>query len=1299
MDVLARRAAAIGFALVSVLAFIAVAATASARADSFTWLGPSSLIATGGSHALPAVSCPTATQCTTADSRGEEITFNPSTGAILSRGSIDLIGTVSSISCSSVNQCVAVDNGGNEIPFNPSSGASIGAGFNNVDPDQLTSVFCVSGTACTAVDRDGREVSFNPNSDVVVGPTDIDSSTQLNGVACVPNTPGAQCTVVDTSGAEFTFSIRSNLSASNNTGVGVNSRALNSVSCPSSSVCSAVDSSGYEVSFDPATGTVTVPATQIDAPGGTGVALHSVSCPSASQCVAVDNLGNEVTYSPVAAPAPAIRSVDGATVINAVSCPAGGTSCGAVDNRSHGFAFTTAGVAGTAYTVVAPLIAGVACPLRQECTAIDSGSSEVTFDPTTGTINNAGVQPIDTSGNALTAISCLSGTECTAVDDGGFEVTFDPANGEEIADGFVSLESVPLDSVACQEVSSAAQCTAVDSAGNEVTFDPETSQIDPNTPIQVDPTNSALQSVSCPTGTQCTAVDSLGNEVTFNPVTGNHYTSEQAVHIDSGTGNDLLSVACPSSTQCTAVDQGGYVLTFTNAATAPPTDVPRQDLESRSTSTSLNSITCPSSAQCTTVDSMGEEATFNPITTTLNADLLTPVVGANALASVACQSTSICAAVDAEGNEFSGIEPPVAVGGALPTIPSAAQQSTQLTETNGSWTNDPTGYTYVWEDCTSATDASTCNPIGAPSAQTYTPVTTDVGFYIRVIETASNAGGPGAPAISAATALVTPSPATSTAPPTITSGSYYQQGTQLTEHNGTWTEADASATLNYSYQWEDCDATGAHCAAISSATSQTYTPTASDVGHTLVVTEVADNGGVPVPNPVASAPTAVIAPAPPANTAPPTIVGAAVQQGQTLTDRHGTWTNTSVPTTYTYQWEDCDASGANCTPIGGATAQTYTPSITDVGDTLVVLETATNGGQPAPGATASAPSAVVLPAPPSSISPPTIAGLIVQGQPLTEGHGVWSQGVDAPSSYSYQWADCNSSGADCAGISGATGTSYTPTVSDVGHTLVVFETASDAGGSAAATSAPTAVVAAAPAPAIQAQTEPAKPVGPNTATVQGQVNTQGLAVTWLFEYGTTTSYSSATPLESIAAGGPDTVSVNHALSGLKPSTKYHFRIVETVGATPYAPSTTAYGPDMTFTTSTAGKVALGSRTVHVSSKGVAKVSIDCKSTLTCVERFSIETSTQIDSGTVKHSGDLLCATALTTVKAGKTSTVSASLTKGCLALLKAAPGHKLVATFTTRPRTGQLGTIGKVTLVEGSPTTSKSHKAASARKR
>ncbi|MHB1836742.1 MAG: hypothetical protein ACYCXW_17470, partial [Solirubrobacteraceae bacterium] len=703
----------------------------------------------------------------------------------------------------------------------------------------------------------------------------------------------------------------------------------------------------------------------------------------------------------------------------------------------------------------------------------------------------------------------------------------------------------------------------------------------------------------------------------------------------------------------------------------------------------LTAISCPASDQCTAVDAGGNEATFSPTSTTLSSSLLVPLPGVASLSGVDCAAAWICVAVDPSGAADAGVVAPVNSGG-LPSISLAQQQGIQTTETNGTWSGSPTGFTYQWEDCTSPTDTSTCSAVtSGGTAQSYTPAAADIGAYLRVNEQAHNSvmnsgGGSttldGVAVFSAASDPVTPTPAADSVPPTISSASgYYQQGQQLSDVHGHWHE-NSSAPITYSYQWQDCDPSGTTCSSIKGATDQTYTPTASDIGQTLRVLEVASNGGSPTPSAVPSAVTSVIQPSPPVAPAvagAPSIGGTA-QEGQMLTERHGLW-GTTGSTTYTYQWEDCSASGSACTAIPGATHQTYTPTGSDVGFKLVVLEAADNGGRPQPAAVSSSPSAVVLPAAPASMSPPTIAGTVQQGKVLSEGHAVWSGGADTPTAYSYQWEDCAASGADCVRIPGATGATYTPVTSDIGHALVVLETASNAGGTTGPiASVPTAVTAPAPAPAILAKSDTASARRISGANVNATLVTLGLPVTWQFVYGLTTRYTAATPVQSIPAGGPTSVNVSQILTGLRPMTTYHFRIIESVAATAYAPAVTSTGQDMTFRTNSLGFMAL-TRTRLTVSHGQIVVPLRCKSGAGCLARFSIQAQAEIGAGEARHLGELLCSTAVIGIRAQHVKQARARLTKGCLALL-ASHGGRLSASFTTRPRTGQLGFVKRVTL-------------------
>src|SRR5205807_160341 len=127
---------------------------------------------------------------------------------------------------------------------------------------------------------------------------------------------------------------------------------------------------------------------------------------------------------------------------------------------------------------------------------------------------------------------------------------------------------------------------------------------------------------------------------------------------------------------------------------------------------------------------------------------------------------------------------------------------------------------------------------------------------------------------------------------------------------------------------------------ISGATKQTYEVAAADVGHTIRVQETASNAGGSSEIGRASGRETVEPPVP-ADASPPTISGTA-QQGQTLTESHGSWTNNA--TSYAYQWQQCDSSGNNCASISGATKQTYEVAAADVGHTIRVQETASNAG-------------------------------------------------------------------------------------------------------------------------------------------------------------------------------------------------------------------------------------------------------------------------------------------------------------------------------------------------------------------
>jgi hypothetical protein len=399
----------------------------------------------------------------------------------------------------------------------------------------------------------------------------------------------------------------------------------------------------------------------------------------------------------------------------------------------------------------------------------------------------------------------------------------------------------------------------------------------------------------------------------------------------------------------------------------------------------------------------------------------------------------------------SGLLPIPPVDALAPSVSGTTTAGDALTTTNGTWVTDlSTTYTYQWQDCD--TYGTTCVNIPGATGQTYTLTSTDVGQTIRSVVTATDSGG-SASASSGATATVAappPPPApTNTAAPAISGTA--QQGQILDASNGTWTNNPAI----FGYQWEDCNTSGASCTTVSGATSVNYTLAASDVGHTVRVVVTATNAGGS--NSASSGQTATVASPPrpaPTNTAAPAISGTA-QQGSTLNISDGTWTNN--PTSFAYKWEDCNTSGASCTAISGATSVNYTLAAGDVGHTIRVVVSASNAG--GSGSATSSQTATVsasTPPAPTNTAAPAISGTAQQGSTLSTSNGSWT---NSPTSWSYQWEDCNTSGASCANISGATTSSYTLGAGDVGDTVRVVVTVHNAGGSTSASSAQTATVA------------------------------------------------------------------------------------------------------------------------------------------------------------------------------------------------------------------------------------------------
>src|SRR5436190_5555360 len=99
---------------------------------------------------------------------------------------------------------------------------------------------------------------------------------------------------------------------------------------------------------------------------------------------------------------------------------------------------------------------------------------------------------------------------------------------------------------------------------------------------------------------------------------------------------------------------------------------------------------------------------------------------------------------------------------------------------------------------------------------------------------------------------------------------------------------------------------------------------------------------------------------------------------------------------------------------------------------------------------------------PANTGTPTITGTPQENSTLSANQGTWS---GSPTSYGYAWSRCDKNGDGCKSIDSATSDTYLLKEADIGQPLRVAVTATNGDGSAEATSAPTAVIAAASAPA------------------------------------------------------------------------------------------------------------------------------------------------------------------------------------------------------------------------------------------
>jgi hypothetical protein len=287
------------------------------------------------------------------------------------------------------------------------------------------------------------------------------------------------------------------------------------------------------------------------------------------------------------------------------------------------------------------------------------------------------------------------------------------------------------------------------------------------------------------------------------------------------------------------------------------------------------------------------------------------------------------------------------------------------------------------------------------------------------------------------------SPPVSSALPTISGTA--TQGQTLTASNGTW---GGATPIAYTYEWQRCNTGGAHCGPIAGATNQNYVASNADVRNTLRVQVTASNADGKAE--ALSAPTGTIGAtgSAPANTKQPNPSGSPTA-GSTIKVDTGIWSGLK-PITFTYQWQTCTAAAQVCSDIAGVTGSSYLIGTSQIGSTLRAMVTATNASGKSSVSSNLTSTVLAKAGAPVNSTLPAISGSLLVGQRLSASTGTWTSAD--PNGFTYQWTRCNANGTGCAGISGATGTTYGIGQADLHMALRVNVTAKNKTGSTVATS-------------------------------------------------------------------------------------------------------------------------------------------------------------------------------------------------------------------------------------------------------
>jgi hypothetical protein len=395
------------------------------------------VIDSGTVNKLNAVSCPSASLCVAVDADGNVLASTDPTGdapgwkpTSVVYGSpfapgIPGVSGLTAISCPSTTFCASVDSMGELARSTDPAGGSTAWPVEQIDGSNSAAGISCPSSWCVAVDQAGNVLTSTRPSDPSAWTVQaVDASgvitTAVGAVSC-PST--AFCAAVH--GNDRVLTSSAPLNGSSWAAATIDpGHSLASLSCASPRLCVAVDDAGNAVtSTDPGAGPSAWVVTQIDtnvtSTGGQPT-LDDVSCPSVSLCVAVDSAGDVLTSDNPSGGQAAwtATALNGAPSLSAVACPSVALCVAGGGSKLFVSTTPTAGVQTWSGSDFPYALQRISCPAESLCLAGDQSGDVISSNDPGGGGSTWSTQHVQAFSILAT---CASSSRCFALDGSGDE--------------------------------------------------------------------------------------------------------------------------------------------------------------------------------------------------------------------------------------------------------------------------------------------------------------------------------------------------------------------------------------------------------------------------------------------------------------------------------------------------------------------------------------------------------------------------------------------------------------------------------------------------------------------------------------------------------------------------------------------------------------------------------------------------------------------------------------------------------------------------------------------------------------